>query len=290
MRKIIFISLLLFVSCTAKKPKEGTVAQQDTLQEEIKPKKFIYTDTEEVQDQVVVEPSSGSIINTTPVVPDTIEVDTTVYYYHLAMAKDSVEAWKNIKGFAYVKYLDSLLKAKKEEQHKKVKTSAANDEPRGDSWLDRVLASHGLQLFLWILAGAFVLFVLYKLFITEGAFRRNTRANTAPAPEAAEEVITAESDFDRLVREAVQQRNFRLAVRYHYLQTLHLLAEKNYLQLAGDKTNYQYVHELADAVRQNEFASLTLNYEYAWYGEFAIDELLYLKIKSAFQAFNNKIV
>jgi len=288
MRKIVFISVLLFLSCTAKKPQQHTDAPEATAQEETKHKKFIYTDTDEAQSGSVVD-TVQSMVTTTTAAPDTIEVDTTVYYNRLALARDSVEAWKNLKSFAYVKYLDSLLKAKKNEPKKEEKASPSY-EPGGGSWLDKLLSSGGLQVFLWMLAGAFVLFILYKLFITEGAFRRNTKSNIAQTPEAAEEIITAESDFDRMIREAVQQRNYRLAVRYHYLQTLHHLAAKNYLQLAADKTNYQYVRELTDAVRQNEFASLTLNYEYTWYGEFAIDEILYHKIKPAFQAFNNKIV
>jgi hypothetical protein len=57
------------------------------------------------------------------------------------------------------------------------------------------------------------------------------------------------------------------------------------VQLAADKTNYNYVHEIKNVTLQKDFAALTLNYEYVWYGEFNIDELTYSKLKNTFTAF-----
>jgi hypothetical protein len=186
-----------------------------------------------------------------------------------------------------MQYLDSLLQASQIKQKKEQEqVSNAIDEP---SWLDRLFASNGLQYFLWFLAGAFILFIIYNLFLADGVFKRSPKSNSAAVPDAEEEHIDEESDFDKLIRTAVQSGNFRLAVRYHYLQTLHLLAGKNQVQLAADKTNYQYVRELVNKNYQNDFSALTLNYEYVWYGEFAIDETVYSKLKTAFISFNNKL-
>jgi hypothetical protein len=143
--------------------------------------------------------------------------------------------------------------------------------------------------FLWFIAGAFILFIIYNLFLADGVFKRSPKSNSAAIPEAEEEHIDKESDFDKLIRNAIQSGNYRLAIRYHYLQTLHLLAGKNQVQLAADKTNYQYVRELVNKNFQNDFSALTLNYEYVWYGEFAIDEIVYSKLKTAFVSFNNKL-
>ena len=104
-----------------------------------------------------------------------------------------------------------------------------------------------------------------------------------------EEVITRESDFDALIRTALQNSNYRQAVRYQYLRTLHILADKNFIELAPDKTNFQYVREIANRNHQNDFASLTLNYEYVWYGEFDIDKNIYQKIENNFTSLNQKL-
>ncbi len=298
MRKLFFIPLLLMVACTAKK-KQDTVSYTEPEQDSaVAAKKYLYVDTPTADAPVVYDTATAVVqapveeaIEKKAEENDTIEIDTTVYRWQLAMAPDSVEEWKRMKQFAYVKYLDSLLKVEKEKKKEEAKPPSVSrgSGTSGGGWLNGVMASSGLKIFLWVLAAAFVLFIIYKLFVTEGAFKRKAKALPGKTPTAEEEVITPESDFDRLVREALQQRNYRLAVRYHYLQTLHSLAQKNYVQLAADKTNYNYVTEIKDYQKQTDFKNLTLNYEYVWYGEFAIDEIVYHKLKTAFQAFNTKI-
>ena len=67
------------------------------------------------------------------------------------------------------------------------------------------------------------------------------------------------------------------------------MAAKNIIELAADKTNNNYVRELTNKNYQQDFAALTLNYEYVWYGEFAIDENIYRRLATDFLQFNNKI-
>ena len=113
--------------------------------------------------------------------------------------------------------------------------------------------------------------------------------------EVTEEEVTGESDFDTLIRQSAAKGNYRLAIRYQYLKLLHRLADKHFIEMAADKTNYQYVRELSSrgpAVNQqfqNDFASLTLNYEYVWYGEFGVDDVIYNRIARGFNDFNQKI-
>ncbi len=273
MHKFIFISffaILFFTNATAQK-------------------KYVYEDSSITQsdkvkyDSTITENYSATDGNA----KDTIYVDTTLYFNRLSISPDSVAAWKNLKDFLYIKKLDSLLKA---QQHKdKIKEKVEETEPSGPGFLSRILSSEALQFFFWTLAILFVLFILYKLFLTEGVFRKNTKSAKSNTPEAGEEVINSESDFEILIRQAVQSGNYRLAVRYQYLQTLHLLAGKNLIELAADKTNHQYVREIKNQNYQTDFAALTLNYEYVWYGEFAIEENIYKKMEQGFLQFNNKL-
>ena len=265
MRKFIFIPVLLFF-CTA------AVQAQD--------KKY------EVLDTVVSFDAPKEEI-TEYKTNDTLFIDTALYYDQLELSPDSVNEWKKQEAFSYVKNLDSLLK----NRQKKTSQKEAEQEKdvSGPGWLSSLFSSGIFHFFLWSIAIIFVLFVLYNLFLTEGAFRKNTRSSKAAEPEAEEEVITRESDFEVMIRQAVQSGNYRLAIRYHYLQTLHKLADRNLITLAGDKTNYQYVREIANQNYQNDFAGLTLNYEYVWYGEFAIEEIIYRRLETGFAQFNSKI-
>jgi hypothetical protein len=286
MRKFFLISIIVTVFFTS------ALAQD---------KKYVYKDsTLEKAEELYTPPPASEVIQApveetvTEEVKEEIKqivIDTALNYTKLNISPDSVEQWRNLQAFTYVKYLDSLLKAKKENTKKKDEEETNYTPPSGNgsSWLDGFLSSGGLQIFLWVLAITFVIFILYKLFLTEGAFRKTPKAVKTNAPDAAEEIITSESNFETLIKQAVQTGNYRLAVRYQYLQTLHKLADKNLVELAADKTNYQYVREITNQNYQQEFAALTLNYEYVWYGGFDIDIIIYRRMETGFSQFNSKL-
>ena len=216
-------------------------------------------------------------------------MDTTLYFNQLKMPADSVESWRRAKAFEYAGYLDSLLKL--QQQQETVRITPTTDS--GPGWLDRLLSSPATSVFFWILAAVFIGFILYKLFLTEGLFRKAVKKDKDATPEVKEELITGETDFDLLIQQAIRTGNYRLGVRYLYLKTLHQLAGKRFIELAADKTNYQYVREIGThplhSGLQNDFAALTLNYEYVWYGEFAIEEAIYKRIETGFKSFNQSV-
>ena len=78
-------------------------------------------------------------------------------------------------------------------------------------------------------------------------------------------------DFDRLIHEAISEKNFKLAIRYVYLKSLIALAKRELIQLRDWKSPYDYSRELkgetADSYR--EIAQL---FEYVWYGDFEAKE------------------
>jgi len=260
-------------------------------------KKYIYIDStlmqrdrdgalvpiEEVQQdpETIVTSPETSVVHARPEEETTeFPPDTTLYFNGHAISPDSVSKWKEERDFAYAKNLDSLLKVlQKEGTGETVQKTKPIRIPGGGL----------LQVILWIGAGAFVLFIIYRLFLADGVFRRETKSAKKMESFTEEEEITADSDFEGLIRQALAQQNLRLAIRYHYLHVLHRLAEAGQLVLAPDKTNYQYVGELKNANWKSEFASLTLNYEYAWYGEFDITPDIYNRVETGFRAFNQKI-
>ena len=243
---------------------------------------------------------------------ETLSVDSTLTPNQLTIPKDSVESWKNSSAFAYAKYLDSLLKVKQETEKAKIakaptprRSSSSSSKSSSSpviverdrsSWLDTLFVSPVTSTILWVLAALFISFILYKLFLGGGnPFKKRTKTLPQSASETAEEEVTNESDFDAFIRQSAAKGNYRLAIRYQYLKLLHRLADKRFIEMAADKTNYQYVRELAGrgpAVNQqfqNDFASLTLNYEYVWYGEFNVDDTIYNRIAAGFNQFNQKI-
>lgn len=239
-----------------------------------------YSDEEEVTTTVVEAPPKALYEEADN---ETSGIDTTLYPNNLVVAGDTAQRIKKMDELAYGRYLDSLLQAAqdKEKEDDSKKSNKPNYKPPSVnlSFLTPVL---------WVLGIGFVLFILYTLFLKDGAFRKPTK-KAAIAEEVQEEQVQPGSDMDKLIRQALQNRNFRLAIRYLYLNSLYKLAEKGLVQFAVDKTNYQYVTELTNQQQRNDFAKLTLHYEYVWYGEFDIDETVYQKIEPGFTAFYNKI-
>ena len=95
-----------------------------------------------------------------------------------------------------------------------------------------------------------------------------------------------EINFETAIEEAVTQRNFRLAVRLLYLQTLKRLTDANLIAWKPDKTNRQYVYEMANSPFHADFEYLTTQFEFVWYGDFPVDEARFQQVKNNFLAFS----
>ena len=135
----------------------------------------------------------------------------------------------------------------------------------------------------WILAIGLFAYLVYRLFLSNSSFLSRSRKNISSDITVVEEENT--SDPDLLLRNAIRNGNYRLAVRYLYLQSLQRLSEKKFIEINTNKTNYEYVMEVSKHKFANEFASLTLQYEYVWYGEYPVNERLFEQIQSSFTQF-----
>ena len=151
------------------------------------------------------------------------------------------------------------------------------------------LNSFPLQIFFWTIAILFMGFIIYKLFLTNGIFaKRNTKV-AGDQIENEPQGLNKYSEYDALIRDAEAKGDYNLSTRYLYLQTLKKLADSDVIIYSPDKTNYSYVKELSDRNYGQDFASLTLNYEYVWYGKFVINSGHYKQLKEKFNSFNKKV-
>ena len=239
---------------------------------------YVYKDSD-----INIEHSAEKILPPPP--HEDVELnDDTIKINNYGIVGDSAEVLKKSPDFAYAKNLDSILKKlqKKELAEEKKETPA-------NSWLEAFFFSPVTKFFFWGIACLFIGFILHRLFFTEGFFQRRTISTNLTVLPDEEEHLSASTDYIKLIAQAVTNNNYRLAVRYHYLQTLQKLAAKGEIQFSVDKTNYQYVRELYDKPYKNQFARLTLIYEYAWYGGFATDEILFAAIQTNFKTFNDLV-
>lgn len=95
--------------------------------------------------------------------------------------------------------------------------------------------------------------------------------------------------FDDAIKEAIENRNFRMAVRLLYLQSLKHLADKGYIHWQLNKSNNDYITEVANQPWQLLFKKLTHSFEYTWYGEMNLANDEFQNLQVQFQQFNNQL-
>jgi hypothetical protein len=134
-----------------------------------------------------------------------------------------------------------------------------------------------------------IVFVIFKMVGVDLSFlfRRRSKAIAIPYTESSENIH--DINFDGAIEEAVNNHNYRLAVRLLYLKCLKQLSDASLIKWQPEKTNSSYVNELSNAEQKVIFNSLTRRFEFIWYGEFAIDGQTYNKINLQFQEFKGKI-
>ena len=98
-----------------------------------------------------------------------------------------------------------------------------------------------------------------------------------------------ENDFEQLLSRAIQNNNFRLAIRYHYLLLLKNLSQKQYIEYHKDKTNTEYQFELKEGAIRSGFSYLSYIYTYVWYGEFVSDHPTFATIEKKYESFKRQL-
>jgi hypothetical protein len=98
-----------------------------------------------------------------------------------------------------------------------------------------------------------------------------------------------EMNFEKLIQEATDKKDFRLATRLVFLCALKLLADKQLIAFMPGKTNHDYVEELNPSEIKTGLNELSFYFDYAWYGNFVISESHFQRITQTFSLWKEKV-
>ncbi|MCM4156586.1 DUF4129 domain-containing protein [Gramella sp. AN32] len=87
-----------------------------------------------------------------------------------------------------------------------------------------------------------------------------------------EEELVKHEDLPNLIKQAIENGQFREAVRYYYLNELRKLDRLKLIDYQFQKTNRDYAGEILKPELKKQFIEITRWYEYIWYGSFEVTE------------------
>ena len=104
------------------------------------------------------------------------------------------------------------------------------------------------------------------------------------SPEFHEDI--SKINFDQLIQEAFQKKDYREVVRLYYLRSLQYLDDTHMIKWEKGKTNLDYLYEIEQENTKKLLSSLNYYFEYAVYGDFEISEKLALESQSLYKSIN----
>ena len=145
-----------------------------------------------------------------------------------------------------------------------------------------------MKLLYWVVGIGAVIFFVYKVTrMNRLAMFSKDSTNAMPYNIDSEDIHAI--PFDEAINEALQNGNYRLAIRLLYLQNLKLLADKDLILWQPNKTNTDYLHELTNDSTKQVFKNVTNIFEYAWYGSHTVSNHDYSIMKDELTNFQNRL-
>jgi hypothetical protein len=144
----------------------------------------------------------------------------------------------------------------------------------------------------WILLiGAFVALLIWFLATSNIRLFQRKSKPLAVGSEETEELTEDifEMNFEREIEKALAAQNYRLAVRLYYLQTLRRLSDRGLINYSHEKTNSDYLFQLAGSHHYRSFFRITRNFEYVWYGKLDVSRELFAIIQKDFTSFKQQM-
>jgi len=143
----------------------------------------------------------------------------------------------------------------------------------------------------YLVIGILIALVVFAVIKIIGAdlifFSKKSKTVQVPYHEIEENIH--EIDFQEEIDKAISTGNYRYAVRLLYLFSLKQLDRKRLIHWQPEKTNHAYISEIQNEEHRSGFSTLTRQFEYIWYGEFAIGKEGFDAVRYSFEQFNSRL-
>jgi hypothetical protein len=142
----------------------------------------------------------------------------------------------------------------------------------------------------YIFFGILLLFAIILIFRSEinAVFKiRDPKVETGPVNWDVDDI--RDRDFLKMAGDMAEKGDYRSALRYRYLHLIQLLAAGKLIVWRPDKTNHDYLRELAGTPVRDAFRYMTYLFSYTWYGHFDLDEATYARAVDSLKSVEKQI-
>lgn len=148
----------------------------------------------------------------------------------------------------------------------------------------------GLKYVFYLLVVGLVIFLIIKILSN---LNKNPNIKKQDISiEAIEEIEDKihEVDLEQLLQDAINQKNYPIALRINFLIIIKVLSERKSISWAKEKTNWEYYNEIKEVVIKDGFKNIVLVFEAVWYGEKILTKDGFDKLQPTFNNFKSKLV
>ena len=141
----------------------------------------------------------------------------------------------------------------------------------------------------YLIIAGIIIFVIWLFYRLNPGAKILKSQETPDVFFTEEEEIIKTKDIKKLIQKALENKDYRLAVRYYYLLILKKLSNAHIIEYEFDKTNTDYIAEITSEKINGEFRKATTLYDYIWYGSFAVTETDYNIAQNIFNKLEHQI-
>lgn len=144
---------------------------------------------------------------------------------------------------------------------------------------------------IYVVLALLVIYLIYALLFNKkrGVFAGGSQDTGVEFSELGEDIHAI--NFEELLREALDSKNYTRAVNVFYLKILKQLSDLEWIDWQIDKTNQDYIFELGKKKPhlQPQFQNITRLFEFICYGHFPVNQENYQEAEQSFVTFQKEL-
>lgn len=160
-------------------------------------------------------------------------------------------------------------------------------------WLDRLFDDRQQgtvwEYVIYGIAIGLVVFAILRMLKMDLQSFFNPRAPAVSAGVSGVNELNHQTDFLALAEAARKDGDLRLAARMYYVHVLKELDAGGVINWSPRKTNQDYLFECRQHEIQPPFRRLTYLFDYAWYGDFPVDQALVTEMQTLAQDVSRRV-